>query len=52
MKQRILHCGLCLVWMLLLKGGSSLVVQLGDVAQEILLQYQTVKFLRNKIDKM
>ena len=45
MKQRILyfpHYSPCLVWMLLLRGRSSLVVQLGDLAQEILLQYHAI----------
>ena len=34
--------GHCLVWMLLLKGRSSLVAQLGEIAQEILLQYHAI----------
>ena len=45
MKHRTLyfpHYGPCLVWMLLLKGGSSLVVQLDEEEQEILLRYHAI----------
>ena len=49
------HIGPCLVRMLLLKGRSSLVVQLGEIAQEILLQCHAIvqsNFFTTTIDVM
>ena len=50
-----LHFLPCLEQMLLLKGRSSLVVQLGEIAQEILLQYHAIvqsNFFTTTIDVM
>ena len=49
------HSGPCLVGMLMLKNRSSLVDQLGEIAQEILLQCQAIvqsNFFTTTIDVM